>query len=235
MNCAELDSLLTRTPRCVDVEGGVRFATHCLYPSSDQVQVFIGQRSSGYRVTDGGGAWKSAQQIGRASDGIFDAACKRYSVRAGGGIISAEAPDGDWLYPAALAVANASAMAARIALDAYERGEKSLNYAIYETLSRHVPKHRIARNYEYRGRSGHMWPIDFAVMRTSTMLIKSVSQNGNSINSNYATFGDIGENPELVKISIFDGELKQDSAALIQQVAALVPLKALEFTVLNGL
>ena len=235
MNCAELDSLLTRIPRCVEVEGGVRYATQCLYPSSDPVHVFISQRRDGYRVTDGGGAWRNAQRIGRASESIFDAACKRYSVKAGGGIIVADAPDGDWLYPAALAVANASAMAARAALEANERAEKSLNSAIYETLSRHVPKHQIARNFEYRGRSGHMWPLDFAVMRTSTMLIKSVSQNGNSINSNYAAFGDIGDNPSLAKISIFEGELKQDSAALIRQVAALVPLGALEFTVLNGL
>lgn len=235
MNCADLDSLLTRTPRCVEVEGGVRFATHCLYPSSDQVHVFIGQRRDGFRVTDGGGAWRSALRVGRANNSIFDVACRRYSVKSGGGIIVAEPPDGDWLYAAALAVANASAMAARTALELHERSEKSLNSEIYDTLSRHIPKHRIARNYEYRGRSGHMWPIDFAVMRTETTLLKSVSQNGNSINSNYATFGDIGDNSALVKLSIFDGELKQDSAALIRQVAALVPLSALEFTILNGL
>lgn len=235
MNCADLDSLLTRTPRCAEVEGGVRFATHCLYPSSDQVHVFIGQRRDGFRVTDGGGAWRSAQNVGRATESIFDAACRRHSVKAKGGIILADSPNSDWLYPAALAVANASAMAARCALELGETREKSLNVAIYETLSRHVPQHRIARHYEYRGRSGHLWPIDFAVMRNDTLLVKSVSQNGNSINSNYATFGDIGDNSELVKLSVFEGELKQDSASLLRQVATLVPLKALEFTVLNGL
>lgn len=235
MNCADLNSLLTRIPRCAEVEGGVRFATHCLYPSSDPVHVFVAERRNGFRVTDGGGAWRSAQQVGRATESIFDAACRRHSVEAKGGVIIADSPDSDWLYPAAVAVANASAMAARCALDLGETREKSLNVAIYETLSRHVPKHRIARNYEYRGRSGHMWPIDFAVMRSDTMLLKSVSQNGNSINSNYATFGDIGESSEVVKLSVFDGDLKQDSAALIRQVATLVPLKALEFTILNGL
>lgn len=235
MNCADLDSLLTRTPSCMEVEGGVRFATHCLYPSSDRVSVFIGERAGGFRITDGGGAWRSAQHLGRASEGMFERACRRHSVEVAGGIIVANAPNPDWLYPAAIAVANASAMAAQTALDTAARSEKSLNAAIYEILSRQVPKHRIARNYEYRGRSGHLWPIDFAVMRSETMLLKSVSQNGNSINSNYATFGDIGDKPDLLKVSIFDQELKQDSAALIRQVAALVPLKALDATMLHGL
>lgn len=235
MNCAELDSLLTRTPHCVEVEGGVRLATHCLYPSSDQVHVYVGRRRDGFRVTDGGGAWRSAQRVGRASEGMFDDACKRHSVKVESGIILAEPPSQDWLYPAAIAVANASAMAARSALEINEKAEKSLNAAIYETLSRHIAKHRIARNYEYRGRSGHLWPIDFAVMRSDTLLLKSVSQNGNSINSNYATFGDIGDSDGLVKLSVFESNLKQDSAALLRQVAALVPLNALEFTILNGL
>lgn len=226
--------MLTRIPPCVAVEGGVRFTTHCLYPSSDQVHVFIGERRGGFRVTDGGGAWRSAQRIGKATESMFERACKRHSVAAKDGIILAEPPSGDWLYPAALAVANASAMAARAALEIADRSEKSLNAAIYETLSRHIPKHRIARNYEYRGRSGHLWPVDFAVLRSETMLLKSVTQNGNSINSNYATFGDIGDKPELVKLSVFDGELRQDSAALIRQVATLVPIAALEFSLLNG-
>lgn len=235
MNCADLDSLLTRNPSCLEVDGGARFTTHCLYPSSDPVHVFVGRRSNGFRVTDGGGAWRSAQGVGRASENMFDRACKRHSVEMKGGILIADPPSPDWLYPAILAVANASAMAARFALEASDRAEKSLNAAIYETLVRHVAKHRIARNYEYRGRSGHSWPIDFAVMRDQTMLIKSVAQNGNSINSSYAAFGDIGDQPELSKLSVFEGELKQDSAALLRQVAVLVPFKALDITISKGL
>lgn len=235
MNCADLDSLLTRTPSCIEVEGGARLTTHCLYPSSDPVHVFIGKRAEGFRVTDGGGAWRSALMVGKASESIFEKACRRHSVEVRGGILLATPPTSDWLYPAVLAVANASAMAARAALETYERAEKSLNAEIFELLSRHVPKHRIAKKYEYRGRSGHVWEIDFAVLRSETLLIKSVAQNGNSINSNYATFGDIGEQPDLSKVSVFDTELKQDSASLLRQVATLVPFKALEFTVLKGL
>lgn len=235
MNCAELDSLLTRNPACLEVEGGVRLTTHCLYPSSDPVEVYVGRKSHGYRVTDGGGAWRNAQTIGRAADSMFESACKRHSVNSRGGIVFAETNEEEWVYAAVLAVANASVMAAQNALDSYDRALKSLNSLIFEAISRRVPEHRIAKNYEYRGRSGHIWPIDFAVMRSQTMLIKSVSQNGNSINSNYATFGDIGESEELIKMSVFDGELKQDSASLLRQVTSLVPLKAMDETLVRGL
>lgn len=227
MNCVDIHAIFSRNPTCVQVEGGIRLTTDCLYPSSDRVSVFVGERSSGFRVTDGGGAWRSAQRLGRANESMFEKACKRYSVNVASGIIVAEAPSHDWLNAAVVAVANASAMAAQAALEASIRSEKSLNSAIYDTLASIYPKHRIARNYEYRGRSGHVWPIDFAVMDQATTLIKSVSQNGNSINSNYATFGDIGDRPEVAKFSVFVDELKQDSAALLRQVATLVPYRSL--------
>lgn len=235
MKCEELDSLFRQIPACSDVEGGIRVTTHCLYPSSDNVEIFIGERNGGYRITDGGGAWRNAQRLGRASDNIFERACKRHSVEVAGGIIVAHAPHQEWVHAAAIAVANASAMAARTALEMSARAEKSLNASILDALSRNVPSHKIARNYEYRGRSGHLWPIDFAVFDNEVMLLKSVTPNGNSINSSYATFGDIGDQPDLTKIAVFENELRPDNAALLRQVASLVPLKALEITVSQGL
>ena len=236
MKCSDLAPILTRSPSCVEVDGGVRLTTDCLYPSSDPVHVFVSEQLHGFRITDGGGAWASAQRAGRASESMFDRACRRYSVESHNGILVTKLlrSEVDWMRPAILAIANSSAMAARMAIETYDRSEKSLNSEIYEIISRHIPKHRIARNYEYRGRSGHLWEIDFAVMRAETMLIKSVIQNGNSINSNYAAFGDIGDNSDVAKFSVYSDELKQDSSALLRQVAALVPLKALEFTILNG-
>ncbi|MEO0690314.1 MAG: hypothetical protein AAFY51_08450 [Pseudomonadota bacterium] len=235
MKCAELSSMLTQSNDCVETDSGVRFTTHCLYPSSDPVEVFVAKNSSSFRVTDGGGAWRAAQSIGKAHDNMFEKACRRHSVTYRGGIIFAETDASEWVRAAVLAVANASMMAARHALETQERVSKSLNSMIYESLARVVPKHYIARDFEYKGRSGHVWPIDFAVTQNEVMLIKSVSQNGNSINSNYATFGDIGEAPKLSKLSVFDGELKADSAALLRQVASLVPLRALDGTVGKGL
>lgn len=235
MICADLDSLLTRIPRCREMDGGSHLRTDCLYPSSDPVMVFVKKHAfgDGFRVDDCGGAWRSAQRHGNPSNGMFEKASRRYSVNAESGIVWAEPNDGDWLVPAILAVANASAMAARAALEMTDRTEKSLNGQIQDVLMRHIPPHRIAKNYEYRGRSGHLWPIDFAVTAERVTLIKSVVQNGNSINSTYAAFGDIGDDAPLNKYAVFDRELKQDSTALIRQVADLVPFKALELSVLN--
>lgn len=217
------------------MDGGSRLRTDCLYPSSDPVLVWVKKHpfGDGFRVDDCGGAWRSAQKHGVTSPSIFEKAQKRYSVNAGDGIIWAEPDNADWLVPAILAVANASAMAARAALEMTDRYEKSLNSQIQDVLMRHIPPHRIAKNYEYRGRSGHMWPIDFAVTAQRVTLIKSVVQNGNSINSTYAAFGDIGDDAAVNKYAVFDRELKQDSTALIHQVADLVPFKALEFSILN--
>ncbi|HWV60283.1 MAG TPA: hypothetical protein VN034_06500 [Sphingopyxis sp.] len=236
MNCADLNSLLTRIPRCRELDGGSHLRTDCLYPSSDPVMVFVKKQSfgDGFRVDDCGGAWRSAQRHGSPSVGMFDKASRRYSVNAESGMLWAESNNSEWLVPAILAVANASAMAARAALEMADRNEKSLNGQIQEVLMRHIPPHRIAKNYEYRGRSGHMWPIDFAVTAERVTLIKSVVQNGNSINSTYAAFGDIGDDAPINKYAVFDRELKQDSTALIRQVADLVPMKALEFSIMNA-
>ncbi len=136
--------------------------------------------------------------------------------------------DEEWLYPAVLAVSNASALAARLAIEANQsKSENSLKDMIFEGLKRAVPESKIGRDFEYRGRSGHVWQVDFAVREESLLLVKSVVQNGNSINSNYATFGDIGDREEVFKLSVFDRPLNHDAEALLRQVAALVPIKTL--------
>ena len=235
MNCVDLDSVLTRIPRCSQVDGGAQLRTDCLYPSSDPVMVFIKRHpyGTGFRVDDCGGAWKSALRHGCASPTIFDRAQRRYSVTAKDGIVWAAPPSEEWLVPAIRAVSNASAMAARHALDAVEKNEKTLNAEIFDLLNRHLPPQRIARDYQYRGRSGHMWSIDFAVTAERLTLIKSVVQNGNSINSAYAAYGDIGDDAHVNKFAVYSKELKRDSNALIRQVADLVPFKALEASVLE--
>jgi hypothetical protein len=228
VRCAELDALLSRLPACEETEFGTRTRTDCLYPSSDPVWVYVARRAEGYRVSDGGGAVRSALNHGAAGLSFFEKACKRYSVEHHGNELVAEPKSDEWLYPAIVAVSNASAMAARQALEAVAaRSESGLKLAIYEHLKRTVPPASLASNYEYRGRSGHIWPIDFAVLRSELVLIKSVVQNGNSINSNYATFGDIGDAEPVRKFSVFDQELAPDSAALLHQVATLVPLQSL--------
>lgn len=227
MRCEDLHALLSQMPLCEETDLGARAVTHCLYPSSDPVAVCIAKRRVGYHVTDGGGAMRSAIIHGAGWKGIFEKACKRYSVQERAGALVAEPPSDDWLYPAILAVSNASAMAARNAVDvAASKTERGLKAAIFEQLKRVVPESKIAKNYEFRGRSGHVWGLDFAVREETLVLIKSVVQNGNSINSSYAAFGDIGEQENVSNFCVHDGDLASDSATLLRQVADLVPLAA---------
>jgi hypothetical protein len=212
-------------PICANTPHGARIETHCLYPSSDPVHVFVRQRKEGFQVHDGGGAMRSAVAHGRNWQSAMERASRRHSVVFRDGTLVAEPPSVDWLYPAILAISNASALAARLAMEAsISRSESSLRDAIFEGLKRAVPESKIGREFEYRGRSGHLWQVDFAVREERLVLVKSVVQNGNSINSNYATFGDIGDQDDLTKFSVFDRKLNQDTEALLRQVAALVPL-----------
>lgn len=228
MKCEELIPLLARTPLCVNSGESAQIETQCLYPSSDPVFVFVSKLRSGFQVHDGGGAMRSAMIHGRSWQTALERAGKRHSVDVIGGALFATPPDEDWLYPAILAVSNASAMAARLAHEAaVSRSESTLKEAIYDGLRRAVAESKIGRDYEYRGRSGHLWQIDFAVREQRLVLVKSVVQNGNSINSNYAAFGDIGDPEEVSKFSVYDRELNQDSEALLRQVAALVPVGSL--------
>lgn len=228
MKCEDLLPLITRAPLCADSIHGAQLETHCFYPSSDPVHVFVSRLRAGFHVHDGGGAMRSAIASGRNWQGALERASKRHSVIARSGTLLAEPPNDEWLYPAVLAVANASAMAARLALEAaLSRSESTLRDVIWDALKRAVPESKIGRDFEYRGRSGHLWQVDFAVKEERLILVKSVVQNGNSINSNYASYGDIGDQDQVQKLSVYDRELNQDTYALLRQVALLVPVGSL--------
>ena len=228
MQCEDFMPLIGQFATCVQTELGTEFITHCLYPSADPVLVYVQRRENGFTVSDGGGALRSALAHGRSIDGFFESASKRYSVAVRGGMLIAEPSNDEWLYPAVLAVSNASAMAARLAIEAsISKSERTLKTAIFDGLKAAVPASKIGKDFEYRGRSGHVWQVDFAVREESLILIKSVVQNGNSINSSYATFGDIGDHETVSKFCVFESPLNQDTESLLRQVAELVPVGAI--------
>lgn len=234
MKCDELRSLLERDAVCQETEYGTRIVTHCLYPSFDQVSVFISRWGEGFRITDGGGAVRSAMMHGRddaALQSAFKKARARYSVASRNGLMIFEAESQEWLYSAILAVANASAMAASLAADHVLAAiERDLRTRIYEELRKVVPERNIATEYEYTGSSGKTWPVDYAVVAGTRLLIKAINPHPISISANYTAFGDIGANDNIPRFSVFDPlrPLKQEDGALMRQVAELVPLPSLE-------
>jgi hypothetical protein len=231
MDCSELASLLYG-PTCEQSDFGAKISTQCLYPSADPVFVHVAKWGDGWRVTDGGGISRNVLVHGRDNNsllaGLNEAVC-RHSVRTEGGQLFADVTDKEWLPAAILAVANGAALAASVAVDHVTRkADRGLAQKIYESLTRAVPPQHIAREYEYRGKSGKRWRIDFAVLNVARpLLVKAVTPHHNSISANYTAFGDIGVD-HTERFSVYRRKLEHDDESLLRQVATIVPLRSLE-------
>jgi len=220
---------------CEETEAGVRFETHCLCPSIDPVSVYISRSLDGFRVTDGGGAVRSAMLHGKDEAALYGAlrkAVARYSgVELDNGVLICKALSKEWLYSSILSIANASSLAANIAVDhASLVAETNLKAMIFKLLADVINPTEIGVGYEFTGSSGRVWPIDFAVTGQKRLLIKAITPHGNSVNANYTTFGDIGAADNIPRFSVYhpDRPLKPDDSALMRQVADLVPVTSLQ-------
>lgn len=235
MDCNFLHQLAAKHVDCEVTERGLRFTTHCYYPSFDRVAVYVSRFGEGFRLSDGGDAARSAFIHGR-DDQAFEIslkkACVRFGVEPHEGALVAQVDSEEWLFAAILAVANGAAQAAsETSSKVSARKTRELRLKIHAALSDVVPAHTIATEYTYPGRSGHNWKIDYAILKNqSPLLVKAISPDVNSINSNYTTFDDIFEAEENYtrRFSVFEQKLKHEDQSLMLRVAELVPLASLE-------
>ena len=232
MKCAELLALVQFGGLCEETEHGTKYVTHCLYPSFEPVAIYVARTGSGYVVSDGGGAAASAFLHGREELGkVLLRECARFGVECKDDVVTAEVETADWLRAAILAVANASASAATSALERVAvAAERVLADKIYEGLARIVPKSSIAREYEHRGVSGKRWRYDFgATTATGLLLVNAVAPHHVSVSAKYDAFADTPANEDnLGKLAVFGRKLETEDAALITQVATLVPVGSVE-------
>lgn len=232
MNCDEIRAILGEGDFCQATSEGVRIQTHCLHPSFEQVSVYVVGLGDGFIIHDGGDAVSAVLRHGR-DDGAMQSALKQASVRYGleleDGMLIAKA-DPAWLRSAVLSVANASAMASAIAIEAaIEKNQRVLHDAILTEIKKVVPEQRIQSGYKYRGVSGREWPVDFGILSDrGPLLIKAVTPNANSISSGYTAFGDIGANDNIPRFAVHDQPLSQENQALMRQVSQLMPLASVE-------
>jgi hypothetical protein len=143
----------------------------------------------------------------------------------------AEIESADWLPSAVLAVANASARAAHAAAERVVAAtEIALKERILSVLMQYVPPARIAKEYKLVGASGKQHTFDFAVQyeKDGWLVLDAVAPHHVSIAAKYVAFSDT-RNSELVtnRFAVFDRQLEKDDISLLQQVADLVPFKAL--------
>jgi hypothetical protein len=237
MSCQEVRAALSAIDTCVETEEGSRITTHCLYPSFENVKVFVAKVGEGFRVHDAGGASRVAWVHGRDYPLIRKVIARqatRYSVCVSetGDTLFVDAKSVDWLASAIFAVANASASAAHLAIERMVSAtEAQLGDRIFETLSRIVPAPSIAKRFEMPGKSGKRHSFDFAVKQEDELiLIDAVAPHHISISAKYVAFADVANRTDgaVEKFAVHDRPLARDDESLLLQVACLVPIKSLE-------
>ncbi|ODA66852.1 hypothetical protein A7A08_02149 [Methyloligella halotolerans] len=236
MSCKDARTALEALQSCTETDFGSRVATHCLYPSFEQVDVFVVRYGDGYRVHDGGGALRVAWLHGRDESLINRAAAKqasKYRIQFKNGVLEVNAANAEWLPSAVLAVANASAAAAHAAVEKMVAAtEGLLRDRILSVLSRSAPDTQIRTDAQMLGRSGKHHRFDFVVSapHRGTLLVDAVAPHHISVAAKYVAFADMPEklNGAVGKFAVYDRELAPDDVSLLQQVADIVPFPSLE-------
>lgn len=233
--CQDIHAALGAGEACLETEAGARVVTHCMYPSFQPVVVFVSKFGDGYRVTDGGGAVRSAWNHGRedgAIDRVLAKEAARYHLKVSSGALVAEAPSIDWLKAAILATANGSAAAAYSAIERIvAAAEKNLKDQIFAALTSLVREEDIGSDYPIVGTSGDTRSFDYGVRiaNDNLLVVSAVAPHHSSVYAKYVAFGDTkGLGPGLSRFAVYNRPLASGDAALMLQVTDdLVPLKSL--------
>jgi hypothetical protein len=228
-------SHLERFSSFTETDDGARLETHCMYPSFEPVCAHIAKFGGEYKIHDGAGAARSAWDHGRDENTIRSVLAQQaaaYDLKVVRNSLVADAADDDWLIPAVLAVVNASAAAAHIAVArSVSSGESNLRERIYAALKDIIQDVRIAKDWKIFGRSGKEYTFDFGVRvhKDNWLLIDSVSPHHVSIAAKYVAFSDTrgGSDQIAARFAVYDRPLEPDDASLIQQVADLMPFMSL--------
>jgi hypothetical protein len=211
---------------------GSRLTTHCVYPSFDPVHVFVAKVGDGFKVHDGGGAYKSAWLHGRDDLLIkrtLDAECKRFHANRIETAIEVRVEGSDWLPSAILSVANASSFAAHAAVARIAASaEKAIVDEVEAVATRMFGASHVAREVDLRGINGGKRRFDILVRRSrdDVLLLNGVAPHHNSVSSKYVSFADT-DVPRENKFAVHDRPLDTDDVALLTQVAVIVPLATL--------
>lgn len=234
LDCKFVNSKLDQFSMCERTEDGIKVATHCLYPSFDQVEVFIVGCGDGFIVHDGGGAARIAWMHG--IDALtFGRSAAQAAAAFGsdfvknGNQIRTQASSEEWLWASVVSVANASANAAR---DLLVRARKSKELGLIQRTKAILDgaswKSETKLDVQLSGKSGKTHTFDLSVeTENKTALIDAVVSHPNSIAAKYLAFSDTENRPGLYKYALYDNDLTQEDKALISNVADLVSFNSL--------
>jgi hypothetical protein len=241
LKCENIEAAFAKIPACEPTNEGLRFTTHCLYPSFEPVDVYVVRVGDGLIVHDGGGAARVAWLHGREQNAIGRALAQEaalHDLELDHDRLSLEIDSEEWLPQAILAVANASGAAARAVVDAMtQASENALHDAIVRALREVVRSELIATDgVNLRGKSGKTHHFDLAVQQPKGIaLIDYVSPHHVSIAAKYVAFSDTsGIDADVAgRFIIHDKPLNTDDVALLTQCADVVPVAAMKPTFAN--
>ena len=167
MLCDVVRGALSDFEVCEDTLEGARVPTHCLYPSFENVYVYVVKFGDNFRVHDGAGAYRNAWAHGRDSGTILrtiSSEAERSKLMCMGESIVARDVGLDWLQSAILTVANVSSAAAnRVVSRFVQASDQALVEKIDHVLEVAVGRARVAREYLVRGKSDGNAGFDFPV------------------------------------------------------------------------
>lgn len=240
VRCDEVHAAISGLVVCDETTSGARVATHCLYPSFDMVRVSVAKMGDGFKVHDDGGAFREAWLHGRDEPLIMRTLkqeAEKFRLKISDTSLVADVPSSDWLLSAILTVSNASSIAARRAVERITTAaEAALVDRISGVLLERFGKSHVKAGLDVRGASGGVRHFDFGVTSPDgvELLINGVLPHHGSVSSKYVAFADT-DIERRRKLAVFDKSLETADIALLQQVADIVPFRALTHTALKAL
>lgn len=243
LDCSAIDQAMGKYEGCERTQEGLRVMTHCLYPSFDQVAVFVVKRGDDLVVHDGGGAARVSWLHGaepNALKRILNTSAASFGCEVREQTILTIAVSEDWLWAAVASVANAASDAARASVGRVRQTtEESLirkTKAILDS-ARWGPETKL--DAQYPGASGKIHTFDLLIQHEKQVaLMDAVVSHPNSIAAKYLAFSDTETRPGLHKYALYDNELSAEDKTLLSNVADLIAFEAISGTdgrfLLNG-
>ena len=232
LDCAIIEQAMGKFEGCTRTDEGLRVMTHCLYPSFEQVAVFVVGRGNELIVHDGGGAARSSWSHGadaKALSRSLTYAAASFGCEVRNHTITTVAASPEWLWAAVASVANAASDAARASVGRIRQtAEENLirkTKAILDSAS-WGPGTKL--DAQYPGESGKIHTFDLIIEHDNQVaLMDAVVSHPNSIAAKYLAFSDTSRRRGLYKYALYDGELAPEDKTLLSNVADLVAYSAI--------
>jgi hypothetical protein len=237
LDCAVVDQAFSKYEGCAQTDEGLRVMTHCLYPSFEQVAVFIVSKGDGLIVHDGAGAARSAWLHGSEPKSVsrsLMSAAAAFGCDVKDRTIMTQAASVDWLWAAIASVANASSDAARASAGRIRQtAEETLIRKTKAILDSAAWNPGTKLDAQYPGESGKMHTFDLMIEHGGEIaLMDAVVSHPNSIAAKYLAFSDTEKRRGLYKYALYDNDLAPEDKTLLSNVADLVAYQAIVGT--NG-